>query len=98
VIRLQEYLYNRFLQSAHDGVHPRFLVFYNEAWFSLRGEVNSQNSEAGSAENSALTHEISLHDEKIGVWCAMNTRRENSTTSSQELQRVTKPYLKTVLA
>jgi hypothetical protein len=59
--------------------------------------VNSQNSQVGSAENSALTHEIPLHDEKIGVWCAMNTRRENSTISWQELQRVTNPYLKMIL-
>jgi hypothetical protein len=68
VIRLQEYLCNRFLQSARDGeVDPHFLLFYNEAWFSLRGEVNYQNRQVGGAENSALIHEIPLHDKTN--WC-----------------------------
>jgi hypothetical protein len=57
----------------------------------LRREINSQN-QVGSAENLALTHGIHLHDEKkFGVWCAMSIRRENSTVSRQELQRVTNP-------
>ena len=40
----------------------------------------------------------SLQHEKIGVWCAMSTRHENSTISGQEIQRVTYPNLKIVLA
>jgi hypothetical protein len=36
---------NWFLQSVHDGeVDPQLAFFFDEAWFSLVGEVNSQNS------------------------------------------------------
>jgi hypothetical protein len=53
--------------------------FSSEAWFSLHGEVgevNSQNSRYWSAESPGLIHELPLHDEKTGVWCAMSARRE----------------------
>jgi hypothetical protein len=36
---------NWFLRSVHDGeMDPHLVFFPNEAWFSLRGEVNSQNN------------------------------------------------------
>jgi hypothetical protein len=36
---------NWFLQSLHDGqVDPQLVFLSNEVWFSLHGEVNSQNS------------------------------------------------------
>jgi hypothetical protein len=70
------HFYNWFLQSVHDGeVDPQLVFFSDEAWFSLRGHVNSQNNRHWSAENPGVIHELSLHDEKIGVWCAMNARR-----------------------
>jgi hypothetical protein len=59
---------NWFLQPVHDGeVDPQLLLFSDEAWFCLRGEVNSQNNRYWSAENPRLIREFPLHDEKIGV-------------------------------
>jgi hypothetical protein len=79
---------NWFLQSVHHGeVDPRLVFFCDEAWFSLRGEVNFQNSRCWSAENSDI-HKLRLHDKKIGVWSAMSARREISTISGEEPQRV----------
>jgi hypothetical protein len=49
--------------------------------------VNSKNSQYWSAENSEIIHEIPLHDEKAGVWCAMSAGCEFST-SCEELQGV----------
>jgi hypothetical protein len=41
---------------AHDGgADSQLMLFFNEAWFSLCGEVNSQNSQHWSAGNSRLT-------------------------------------------
>jgi hypothetical protein len=61
---------NWFLQSVHDGEVDAQLVFFSdEAWFSLCGEVNSQNNQYWSAENPGLIHVLSLHDEKTGLVC-----------------------------
>jgi hypothetical protein len=43
--------------------------------------VNSKNSWYWSAENSGIIHEIPLHDEKTGVWCALSAGCEFSTIS-----------------
>jgi hypothetical protein len=48
------------------------VFFCNEAWFSLHGDVKCQNSQYWSAEDTGLFHELPLHDEKIGVSCAMD--------------------------
>jgi hypothetical protein len=65
-----------FLQSIHDGeVDPQLVFFSDETWFSLCGEVNSQNNRFWSAENPRHIHEFPLHDEKIGVWCAISASR-----------------------
>jgi hypothetical protein len=70
------HLCNWFLQAVHDGeVDPQFVFFSDEAWFSLRGEVNSRNNRYWSAENPGIVHELPLYDETIGVWCAMSARR-----------------------
>jgi hypothetical protein len=37
--------------------------------------VNSQNNWYWSAENLRFIHELPLHDERIGVWCATSARR-----------------------
>jgi hypothetical protein len=67
---------NWFLQSVHDGGVDLQLVFSsNEAWFSLRGEVNSQNNQYWSAENQRLIYELPLHDENTDVWCAISAHR-----------------------
>lgn len=64
------------------------MFLFDEAHFSLPGEVNSQNNRYWSAENLGLFHELTLLDEKIGVWCAMRTRREVPTVFGQDVQRV----------
>jgi hypothetical protein len=75
---------NWFLQSVYDGeVDPQFVFFSSEAWFSLHGEVNSQNSWYWSAENPGLFHKLPLYDEKFDVWCAMSEHCEISTISSK---------------
>jgi hypothetical protein len=37
--------------------------------------VNSQNSRNWSAENPGFIQELALHDERMGVWCAISARR-----------------------
>jgi hypothetical protein len=49
------------------------VFFSDEAWFSVRGEVNSQNDCYWGAEN--LIHELPLHDKRIGVWCTISACR-----------------------
>ena len=44
----------------------------DEAWFYLSGYINSQNTHYWSADNPKETLELSLHDAKIGVWCAVS--------------------------
>jgi hypothetical protein len=69
-------LCNLFLQSVQDGkVDPHFMFFYDDAWFSLPGEVNSQNNQYSSAESPELIHELPLHDENRGVRCVTGARR-----------------------
>jgi hypothetical protein len=64
-----------FLRSVHDGEADRQLVFFSdEAWFSLCGEVNSQNNWYWSAENPRFIHEFPLHHKRIGVWYAISAR------------------------
>jgi hypothetical protein len=43
----------------------------DEAWFHLSGHINSQNTRYCAAENPHLVHEQPLHDQNIGVWCAV---------------------------
>jgi hypothetical protein len=47
----------------------------DEAWFHLSGHVNSQNTRYWEAENPRLLHEQPLHNQKIGVWCAVSGTR-----------------------
>jgi hypothetical protein len=37
--------------------------------------VNSQNSRFWSSENAHLFHEVPLHSQKIGCWCAISGKR-----------------------
>jgi hypothetical protein len=46
------------LYAMEGGVDTQLVLFSDEAWFSLCGEVNSQNSRYWSAENPGLTHEL----------------------------------------
>jgi hypothetical protein len=77
---------NWFLQSVHDEeVDPQLLL--RGGRFSLRGEVNIQNMRYRSAGNPGVIHELPLHEEEIGVWCAMSACHEISSISRQELHR-----------
>jgi hypothetical protein len=59
----------QFLRNGVDILEN--VSFSNEAWFHLSGYVNSQNSRFWSSENPKLFHEVSLHSQKIGCWCAI---------------------------
>ena len=64
------------MQSVHDGtVDPSQLIMTDEAWFHLSGYVHSQNSRYWDIENPHVIHEAPLHDQKVGVWCAVTARR-----------------------
>jgi hypothetical protein len=57
---------------------PHLVLFSNEAWLSLRGEVNSLTA-SSAHKASRLVHEL-------GIWSATNAHRKISTVSGQELQ------------
>jgi hypothetical protein len=44
-------------------------------WFHISRYVNSQNSRFLSSENPHLFHEVQLHSQKIGCWCAISRKR-----------------------
>lgn len=59
---------DRFLHSVHDVESDLlFCMFFFKSWFSLWGEVNSQNCVYWGAENPSFICELFLHDERIGV-------------------------------
>jgi hypothetical protein len=61
-----------FPQFVRNGVDILENVsFSGEAWFHLSGYVNSQNSSFWSSEHRHLFHEVPLHSQKIGCWCAI---------------------------
>jgi hypothetical protein len=48
IARMHVHVCNWFLQSVYEGeVDTQLLFFCHETWFSLRGEVNSQNIAIG---------------------------------------------------
>ena len=49
--------------------------FTNEAWFHVSGYVNSQNTRVWASENPRVFLELSLHPEKVWVWCAIYGQR-----------------------
>lgn len=62
-------------QVADGGLDPFMFIMSDEAWFHLSGYVNGQNSRYWASENPHLIHEVPLHDQKIGVWCAVLASR-----------------------
>lgn len=64
------------LNKITDGeLDPTRYFMSDEAWFHLSGHVNSQNTRYWSVENPHVLHESPLHDEKIGLWCAISGHR-----------------------
>jgi hypothetical protein len=47
--------------------------FSDETWFHQSGYVNNQDSRIWSSENPQLLHEVPMHPEKLGVWCALRS-------------------------
>jgi hypothetical protein len=67
---------NWLLQNVHDGIaDPQLLFLSDEAWFHVGGHVNAQNVRIWSNENPHAIHQVPLHSEKVGVWCAVSPRR-----------------------
>jgi hypothetical protein len=64
------------------------VFFFLETSFSLRGEVNFQNTPYQSAKNSGLIHDLPLCNTEICVWCAISAHCDILTISGQELQRI----------
>lgn len=60
---------------ASGLMDPQLYFMSDEAWFNLSGHVNSQNTRYWSVENPHMISQQPLHDEKIGVWCAMSATR-----------------------
>jgi hypothetical protein len=59
-----------FLKNIVAGeLDPTLYFMSSEAWF------HSQNTRYWSAENPHNLHQVPLHDQKIGVWCAVSASR-----------------------
>jgi hypothetical protein len=64
------------LRAVYDGVlDPKLTFFTDEAWFHLSGYINAQNNRYWSSINPRQTFEVPLHDQNIGVWCAITLSR-----------------------
>jgi hypothetical protein len=65
--------FRQFVRNGVDILENVF--FFHEAWFHLSGYVNSQNSRFWGSEIPHLSHEMPLHSQKIGCWCAISRKR-----------------------
>jgi len=80
-------------------IDPNLLLFSDEAWFHLSGYVNSQNNRYWAAENPHQLHEVPLHDQKVGVWCAISRTRligpiffNNTVNSERYINDILHPF------
>jgi hypothetical protein len=65
-----------FQESVANGIlDPELLFFSDEAWFTLKGNVNSLNNIYWCSKNSPVVPEVHSHDPKVGVWCAVSARK-----------------------
>ena len=91
---------NWFNTQVHDGIlGPQLTFFTNEAWFSLSGYVNSQNRRHWCADNPNIIFELPLHNQKIGVLCAISARRilgpiffEGILNSQKYVEEILNPF------
>jgi hypothetical protein len=51
------------------------VFFSHEAWFTLNGNVNSQNNIYWCSENLHAVHEVCFCDLKVGAWCAVSAHK-----------------------
>jgi len=83
-------LCNLFLQFVHnEEFDPHLVLFSNEAWLSLSGEVNSLTASSAHRTSRLVHHEL-------GVRSAKKAQRKISTVSGQELHRVAASILTVV--
>ena len=71
-------IFCRWLQQFIDINGKNILndtFFTDEAWFHLSGYTNTQNLRTWTTKNPHATFEKLLHDQKIGVWCAISRSR-----------------------
>ena len=88
---------NFILEKGENILNHTF--FSDEAWFHLSGYMNSQNSIAWSTVNPHALFQKPLHDQKVGVWCALSRRRiigpiffENTITSERYIHNILEPF------
>ena len=62
-------------EIAGGKLSPKLYFISDEAWFHLSGHVNSQNTTYLFAEKPHNLHDKPLHDQKMGVWCAVSGNR-----------------------
>ena len=76
-------------------------MFYSdEAWVYLTGNSNKQNSRVWAIENPHAYEESLLHEQKIGIWCAMSRQRiigpvffENTITADRYITDILEPFI-----
>jgi hypothetical protein len=91
---------NWFLQAVHDCVlDPKLTFFIDDALFHLSGYINAQNNGYWSSINPRQMFEVPLHDQKIGVWCAITASRivgpiffENAINSERYVSDILRPF------
>ena len=88
---------NFILEKGENILNHTF--FSDEAWFHLSGYMNSQNSRAWSTVNPHALFQKPLHDQKVGVWCALSRGRiigpiffENTITSKRYIHNILEPF------
>jgi hypothetical protein len=59
------------VQNMTASLTQNLIFFTDEAWFLLIEYMSAQNSRCWSSINPRQTFELSLHDQKIDVWCAI---------------------------
>ena len=87
---------NFILEKGENILNHTF--FSDEAWFHLSGYMNSQNSRAWSTVNPHALFQKPLHDQKVGVWCALSRGRiigpiffENTITTKRYIHKILEP-------
>jgi hypothetical protein len=96
--------FNWFFQAVHDGVlNPKLIFFTDEAWFHLSGYINYQKNRYWSSINPRQAFEVPLHDQKIGVWCAIIASRivgpiffENTINSERYVSDILRSFFESI--